>query len=191
MPTEAQALSVSNGMENSKIHSLGHRAFFLFLLKRIKLAAFLFVLWGAAVYAAGWLPQEYAYIGIYITEFLLVVSASYFAIILLLTYFEYRYYTYSFSEEAFVMTYGYVMRNEVAALYHQIQNVNIVRRPLDRMVGVSQVVIFMSGSEREASHDKIVLPAVGKTKAKQVQKELLMRARRHITHPHSPAPNGE
>jgi hypothetical protein len=38
----------------------------------------------------------------------------------------------------------------------------------------------MTGSEHDAAQNKIVLPAVGKTKAKLVQKELLVRARKHI-----------
>ena len=49
------------------------------------------------------------------------------------------------------------------------------------MVGVSKIVIFMNGAEKDAAHNKIVLPAVGKTKAKLVQKELLIRARQHMT----------
>ena len=93
---------------------------------------------------------------------------------------EYHFYTYTFTDEAFIMTSGYIVRNELAALYHQIQNVNIQRGPLDRLAGVSQIVIFMNGSEHSGAHNKIVLPAVGKTKAKLVQKELLVRARKHV-----------
>ena len=85
-----------------------------------------------------------------------------------------------FTDEAFIMTSGYIVRNELAALYHQIQNVSIQRNPLDRLVGVSRIVIVMTGSEHDAAHNKIVLPAVGKTKAKLVQKELLIRARKHV-----------
>ena len=99
---------------------------------------------------------------------------------MLWTYMEYHFYTYMFTDEAFIMTSGYIMRNELAALYHQIQNVSIQRRPLDRLAGVSKIVIFMNGAEKDAAHNKIVLPAVGKTKAKLVQKELLMRARQHM-----------
>lgn len=88
-----------------------------------------------------------------------------------------------FTDEAFMMSSGYMVRSEGAALYHQIQNVNIERGPWDRMAGVSKVVIFLAGSEASTAHNKIVLPAVGKKKAKLVQKELLVRARRHTTPP--------
>lgn len=171
------------GMENQKKHSLGRRAFILFLSRRIKFAIFLFVLSGAAWYSERWIPSanlEYAIWGDFIVKVLFMLSAAYFLLILFWTYMEYHFYTYMFTDEAFVMTYGYVMRNETAALYHQIQNVNIQRSPLDRIAGVSQIVIFMTGAEKDAGHNKIVLPAVGKTKAKLVQKELLVRARRHM-----------
>lgn len=167
-------------MENYKKHSLGHRAFFLFLSKRIKLVIFFFVLTGFAWYAQRWVPTNDLYISNYIVEIMALLSAAYFVMVLFWTYMEYRFYTFMFTEEAFIMTAGYVIRNETAALYHQIQNVNIQRGPLDRAVGVSQIVIFMTGNEKESTHNKIVLPGVGKTKAKMVQKELLVRARGHI-----------
>ncbi len=171
------------GMENQKKHSLGHRAFLLFLSHRIKFAIFLFVLTGATWYSERWIPTSdpaYAIWGDFAVKVLLLVSITYFLMVLAWTWLEYHFYTYMFTDEAFIMTYGYVVRNETAALYHQIQNVNIQRNPLDRLAGVSQIVIFMTGSERDAAHNKIVLPAVGKKKAKLVQKELLTRARRHV-----------
>jgi membrane protein YdbS with pleckstrin-like domain len=170
------------GMENQQKHSLGRRAYILFLSKRIKLVIFLFVLTAAAWYSERWIPLSYAYYAPfldYAVNLLALLSALYFLAILLWTYMEYHFYTYMFTDEAFIMTYGYVVRNEMAALYHQIQNVSIQRGPLDRFAGVSRIVIFMTGSERDSAHNKIVLPAVGKTKAKLVQKELLVRARRH------------
>lgn len=169
------------GMEDHKKHSLGKRAFVLFFSKRIKLVIFLFVLTAAAWYSERWTPMTYAPFVDYGVELLALFSVLYLLAMLLWTWMEYRFYTYTFTDEAFIMTYGYIMRTELAALYHQIQNVSIQRGPLDRLAGVSQVVIFMNGSERDAAHNKIVLPAVGKTKAKLVQKELLMRARRHVT----------
>jgi len=179
------------GMENHKKHSLGQRAYILFLAKRIKLVIFLFVLTGALWYSERWLPPYYIPIGDYAVQLFALTSGLYFLALLLYTYMEYRFYTYMFTDEAFIMTSGYIVRNEMAALYHQIQNVSIQRNPLERLAGVSQIVIFMTGSERDAAHNKIVLPAVGKTKAKLVQKELLMRARRHMAGEHSMPANSE
>lgn len=168
-------------MENDRKHSLGQRAFMVFLCRRIKFAIFLFLVAFGCWYAERWVPPEYGPYGDYATKLVFLLTAAYFLMVLFWTYMEYHFYTYTFTNEAFIMTSGYVMRTETAALYHQIQNVNIHRSPLDRLLGVSQIVIIMSGIERESAHNKIVLPAVGKRKAKLVQKELLVRARHHIT----------
>jgi uncharacterized membrane protein YdbT with pleckstrin-like domain len=170
-------------MENHKKHSLGHRAFIYFLSKRFKLVIYMFAFVAVLWYSERWIPSFSLTWQIwqdYIVKFVLLLSAAYLILVLVRTYLEYRYYTYVFTEEAFVITSGYIMRKEVAALYHQIQNVNIERGILARLSGVSHVIIFMIGSEKNSSHNKIVLPAVGKRKAKLVQKELLVRARGHI-----------
>ena len=157
---------------------MGHRAFFIFFAKRLKGVIFLFVVTGAAWYAERWLPQSYLDWTDRAVIIIAAVSFSYLLFALMQTWFDYHYYTYTFTDEAFLMTYGYIVRNEVAALYHQIQNVNIQRTVGDRMVGVSQIIIYLTGAERESGHTKIVLPAVGRKKAKLVQKELLIRAKK-------------
>jgi uncharacterized membrane protein YdbT with pleckstrin-like domain len=166
-------------MDFSKKHALGQRAFLVFLARRIKFAVFLFIVTGAVWWSERWLPPVYVLWGDYATKLLLAVSVAYFAFVLLETYLEYRYYTYLFTDDAFIMTYGYMIRNEVATLYHHIQNVNIERSVMDRMIGVSKVIILMTGADRGAQRNEIILPAVGRRKAKQVQAELLRRARRH------------
>jgi membrane protein YdbS with pleckstrin-like domain len=166
-------------MDDNKKHSLGRRAFFLFLSGRIKWVIIWYLVVAALWYTERWLTTQWIIWWNYGLEILALVVTVYFILLILRVYMEYRYYTYMFTEEAFIMTYGVVMRSEVAALYHQIQNVNIERGVLDRMAGVSRIVIFMTGAERDAAHSKIVLPAVGRKKAKLVQKELLVRARRH------------
>ncbi|HVO28419.1 MAG TPA: PH domain-containing protein [Candidatus Paceibacterota bacterium] len=171
-------------IENDKKHSLGHRAFLVFLARRIKFALFLFALTLAAWYAQQWIPAVDADWGAYAERVLLAVSIAYFVFVFMETYLEYRYYTYLFTEEAFIMTYGYVVRNEIATLYHHIQNVNIERSVIDRMIGVSKIIILMTGSDRDTRRNQIVLPAIGRKKAKLVQTELLRRARRHASsHP--------
>lgn len=178
-------------LETHRTHTLGHRAFFLFLSRRIKFAIFLFVLAGAVWYSERLMSPENLIWVHYAFQVLLLISIAYLVMLLLRTYLEYRYYTYTFTDEAFVVTSGYITRREIAALYHQIQNVNIERGPLDRMIGVSGIVIFLTGAQHDVPHAKITLPAIGKTKAKLVQKELLIRARRHSMNegsvPHEPA----
>ena len=163
----------------SKKHSLGHRAFFIFLFRRLK-----YILLFAAIAVGAWysqqlIPYQYSLWGDYIAQIVLMIACVIIFMIFLRTYLEYRYYTYLFTDDAFIMTYGYLLRNEIATLYHQIQNVNIQRSIADRMIGVSQVIILMTGSDRDSRRNEIILPAIGRTKARLVQAELLRRARRH------------
>ena len=167
-------------MENFKKHSLGQRALLRFFFKKIKIFLVMVVVLLAAWYAERWVPPVYAPYADYAVQMLMVITILVFFVTLLYAYLEYRYYTYSFTDEAFIMTYGYVVRNEVAAVYHQIQNVNIRRSVLDRFMGVSELVILMTGIDRENNRNQIALPALGKTKARIVQQELLQRARKHV-----------
>lgn len=171
-------------MEDQKTHRLGHRAFLLFLSKRLKWVIFFAIVSGAVWYSERWLTGDYAQYAFWIgyADYLLwVITGTILLLVVLRSYLEYRYYTYTFTNEAFLMTYGYIMRNEIAALYHQIQTVNILRSPLDRLAGVSKVVIIMTGAGgHDSGHNRITLPGVGKKKAKTVQQELLLRARKHF-----------
>ena len=163
----------------NKKHSLGQRAFILFLFRHTLIILILAAICVGAWYVQRWVPGDYAIWGDFAFRLLIMISLAIFLMVFLRTYFEYRYYTYLFTEDAFIMTYGYIVRNEIATLYHQIQNVNIQRSILDRAIGVSQVIILMTGSDRDSHRNQIVLPAVGRRKAKLVQAELLRRARRH------------
>jgi uncharacterized membrane protein YdbT with pleckstrin-like domain len=171
-------------IDNGKKHSLGQRAFLIFLFPRLKWVIFFAALTFAAWYGERWIPVDYLEWEIYATQILLALTIAFFVFIFFETYMEYRYYTYLFSEEAFIMTYGYMTRNEVATLYHHIQNVNIERSVLDRAIGVSKLIILMTGSDRTSQRNQIVLPAIGRKKARIVQAELLRRARRDaMQHP--------
>ncbi len=175
-------------MENDKKYFLGHRAFSIFLLRQLKsaliLPIFAFFLW----YSERWIPFVYQPWIDYAARAVFLVGAAYLLFVIIRTRLEYRCYTYTFTDEAFIMTNGFIVRNEFAALYHQIHNVNIRRTVADRMIGVSQLVILMAGLNREGQHAQLILPGVGKKRAKMLQKELLIRAREHFT---SPPPENE
>jgi len=170
----------SSSQEPYRKHSLGRRAFILFYLRKIKLPIFLGLVDVGLWYIAPIVPPDYAQWGIYIAQLVLILAVASVVAGLLFTWLEYRVQTYMFADEAFVITTGYVVRKEIAALYHQIQNVNINRSPMNRLIGISEVEILLVGADRGSAHSKIVLPAIGKTKARLVQKELLARARRHF-----------
>lgn len=167
-------------MEDYKKHSLGRRAFLLFFFRHIKSALYLIVIAAGVWYAVRWVPADYSVWGNFTAEIFAIIAGGWLVLVLLEGWLEYRNFTYMFTNEAFVMTSGYMTRQETAALYHQIQNVNIERGPWDRLSGVSKIIIYMTGAEKDSTHNKILLPALGKKKARIVQQELLQRARRHF-----------
>ena len=162
-------------LETNRVHSLGHRAFYFFLLRRSKLIAIVVIVVGFLWYAERWVPMEYAPFTSYAVWVAMLVTIAVIFFIAFQAFLEYRYYTYAFTDEAFIMTYGIIVQRELAAPYHQIQHVIIKRSVFERAVGVSQILIFLAGADKEESQMKIVLPAVSGRKAKLVQKELLMR----------------
>ena len=91
-------------------------------------------------------------------------------------YFEYRGYAYRFDREFFLIMRGYLSRQEIGVVYHQIQTVILRHALMDRMVGVSNLIIVMNGAN-EYRPAEVVLPALEKKKARLVQQEILRRAR--------------
>src|ERR1700677_605217 len=142
-------------MDFTKKHSLGQRAFLVFLVRRIKFVVFMFIVAGAVWWASQWVPSDDAIWGDLAVKMLFMISIAFFVFVILQTYLEYRYYTYLFTDEAFIMTYGYYIRNEIATLYHHIQNVNIERSIADRAIGVSKIIIMMTGSDRDSKRNQI------------------------------------
>lgn len=152
-----------------------------FLFHRIKFFVLLAGLTVATWYSIRFLPIQYQFIGEYAYRLLGILCLGWFLFLISRTYLEYRRYTYGFTKEAFIVTYGYLIRNEIAAIYHQIHSVNIKRTYTERVFGVSQLIILMAGGDRESHHNQIILPGLGHKRAKLIQKELLIRAREHTS----------
>jgi uncharacterized membrane protein YdbT with pleckstrin-like domain len=163
------------GFDDDRRHSLGHRAFYFFLSERLKLMIAVVVVVGLMWYGMQFVPTDYAVWANYTADIATLIGVALLVSIVFRSFLEYRYYTYTFTDEAFIMTYGVMLRKEVAAPYHQIQNVVVQHTVLNRAMGVCQISIFLAGADKEASQMKVVLPAVGRKKAKLVQKELLVR----------------
>ena len=157
-------------MEKNTTYHLGHRAFLLFFSKRIKLLVVVAAAWFLLWYWQDRVPARYADYTSYALELGLLIFVGLLALRLLRTYFEYRGYAYRFDDEFFQVTRGYVVKNEIGIVYHQIQNVNIRQDMVDRFGGVCQVVIIMSGNNDKGRQSDIILPGIDKERARLVQK---------------------
>lgn len=164
-------------MNLSETHYLGRKAFILFLVRRTKLVGFILVVSAVSAVAQYRIPAEYAELA----WFAALGGLGLFVVVAVMrviqTYIEYRSYSYKFDEEFFQVNFGYFEKNEIAIVYHHIQNAVIKRDLFDRMVGVSKLVVVMDGSKE--GRENIVLPAIDKVRAKHVQKELMRQARIH------------
>lgn len=167
-------------MDNYQQYRLGKKAFVIFMLRRIKFSLFLFMLAGGMLYFYNYLPLPYRSYGELAAKFMLLVAISYLLMVWFRTYLEYRNYTYGFSNEAFIVTSGFVDTNEVAAVYHQIHSVNIQRSYAERLLGISKLIILMTGNQRNPEHTQIILPGLHHKTARGIQRELLIQARKHI-----------
>lgn len=167
-------------MDFSRTHYLGKRAFFLFLLRRLKLAVALFLAAGAIWFLREQFSpfyREFVFAGLKIG---LVLALTILGARLAQTYVEYKGYSYRFDKEFFQVNYGYLVKNEIAIVYHHIQNAVVRHDIFDRMIGVSKLVIVMDGSKDAAGSKKdIILPALDRNKARIIQKELMRQARIH------------
>ncbi len=164
-------------MDLSETHYLGKKAFILFLIRRAKLVGVILVVSIACAVARYRIPSEYAELA----GFAALGGLGLFALVSVArvaqTYVEYRSYSYKFDDEFFQVNFGYFEKNEIAIVYHHIQNAVIKRDMFDRIVGVSKLVVVMDGGKE--GRENIVLPAVDMTRAKCIQKELMRQARIH------------
>lgn len=164
-------------MNLSETHYLGRKAFVLFLMRRAKLVGLILVVSAVSAVAQYRIPAEYAELAWLTALGGLALSAVVTVARVIQTYIEYRSYSYKFDEEFFQVNFGYFEKNEIAIVYHHIQNAIIKRDLFDRMVGVSKLVVVMDGGKE--GRGNIVLPAIDRTRAKLIQKELMRQARIH------------
>lgn len=157
---------------------LGKKAFALFLLRKTKLISAILALTIALWAASDKFEPQYRDVVEAVIRVGLILFVGVAAIRVMQTFVEYRGFSYKFDEEFFQVNYGFFAKNEIAIVYHHIQNAIVKRDMFDRLIGVSKLVIVMDGSN-ESGEEDIVLPAIDKVQAKLVQKELMRQARIH------------
>jgi membrane protein YdbS with pleckstrin-like domain len=111
--------------------------------------------------------------------------ALYVVVIFLTANLSYDNYYFTIDETGFQKEYGIIHKNQVSIPYHQIQNVNIVRTLLDRMLGLSRIHIETAGGSNGVAKEiaggsttkaEAHLPGVTLTLAKEVHDLLLQKA---------------
>lgn len=90
----------------------------------------------------------------------------------------YHFYHYELAEEGFRKEFGVIYKKYVTIPYERIQNVNIQRNILDRILGLSGLKIFTAGSGMSGSLGaEGFLPGLSKENAEKIRKQLIFLSR--------------
>jgi uncharacterized protein len=109
---------------------------------------------------------------------LLIISAG---ISYIAAYLSYEYYRYELREDGFRKEYGIIWKKYVTIPYTRIQNVDIYRGLLSRILGLSDLHIQTAGTASVAgpygqSYSEGRLPGLSEEVAEQLRDELIRRA---------------
>lgn len=116
-----------------------------------------------------------------LTGILSVVSLLILLTIVVVTWIIYIHTTFVFNQYALKIKTGFIHKREILIPYRQIQNVNINRSLLHRMLGVSNLVILTAGSEDQTpdtnqQESEGVFDLLDAELAGHIQSELVKRA---------------
>jgi len=124
--------------------------------------------------------------------FIVTILGTYFSIILLIVLpvitafiwakLSYYYYRYELTESGFRKEYGVIYKRYVTIPYDRIQNVDILRGILARLLGLSDIHIQTAGVSGASSISYGAgaegrLPGLSRQEAEQIRDELIARSR--------------
>lgn len=93
----------------------------------------------------------------------------------------YRYYRYEFTETAFKKEHGVIWKKYVSIPYDRVQNVDIYRGIIARLLGLSDLQIQTAGGITAGSYGAFAegrLPGLTKEEAEKLREELIHRVQR-------------
>jgi uncharacterized membrane protein YdbT with pleckstrin-like domain len=90
----------------------------------------------------------------YISLLLFFVGVIIFLVGFIISLLEYRNYTFTLGEFDLKLRKGIIDQREIAIPYHQIQDIDIVRGVVQRILGVSRLVMITAGHESPDSGDQ-------------------------------------
>lgn len=108
--------------------------------------------------------------------FWFIVSILVLALTFIWAKLSYRFYKYELTNEGFRKELGVITKKYVTIPYDRIQNVDIYRGILARILGLSDLHIQTAGSSDRASRSEGRLPALSHKVAEELRDELIQRA---------------
>lgn len=89
----------------------------------------------------------------------------------------YKFYKYELREDSFRKEHGVISKRYVTIPYDRIQNVDIYRGVIARLLGLSDLHIQTAGTSAPVAMGEGRLPGLSKEVAEQLRDELILRAR--------------
>lgn len=169
--------------------NLGTKTLGFLIVKRSGPALLAIVFTIFMIFVFGIAPEEYrSYAGtaVFFTIIAtILISGAMVGVALL----EYHNYSITILEKSMKITKGILSRYESGVPYRRIRQVDIVRTPVCRLFGISNIIITLVGDEDIAddANEKIPLPYLEKKLAERLQHEILQHAQveqmRIVSHP--------
>jgi membrane protein YdbS with pleckstrin-like domain len=122
--------------------------------------------------------------GIYFEPLVALLLLAYLIMVYMIALLAYNHFWFSIDEQAFHKEYGIIHKRRVSLPFRQIQNVNVVRTFIDRLLGIAKVEVETAGSSSVKRRDIIggvkskaegVLPGTDLEYARHIHDVLLFK----------------
>jgi uncharacterized membrane protein YdbT with pleckstrin-like domain len=167
---------------------LGRKTFWIFLLEKSVAAlvllaiVFLFIIL-ASIGPAGIFPsigdqtaqaiQAFFILGLLAALVLFVIL---FVIALLVSWLEYRNYTFNLGDHSLEVARGILTKENISIPYHHIEDINIEQGLLYQIMGVCRVAILTAGHGDSEDKAEGILPTIDLATGREIQKFIMARS---------------
>lgn len=170
-PSRPPAPSSASSFSSPGQQRLDPKAFWLFFLKTVFALLFIAIWLGFTFIAVS--PQTISVVAVLGVGLIILLGILTFTFIW--AKLAYHFYRYELIEEGFQKESGVIFKQYVTIPYDRIQNVNIYRGILTRLLGLSDLQIQTAGSNIVGPEGR--LPALSPDIAEELRNELIRRAR--------------
>ena len=161
-----------------KYYPLGSKTLFMFVLKKSSALILLLPIFFVGIFFLSYVPHNYIDIAINILFGYVVFLIIIFAAVFFLAWLQYFRYQIFVDDKDLKVQRGLISVEEIGVPYRRIKDLRIERSLLDQIVGVSDLIITVLGSEdNEFSENKatIILPSVSKEVGLEIQDIVLKK----------------
>lgn len=171
--------------ELKRFYPLGNRTLAMLILKRSFIVIFLFIVLLVFLFYFQYIPEKYINIALSVLIVYLIVLLIIFIVSFFLGWLEYWRYEIILGDKNLQMQRGLITVEQVGIPYRHIQDIKIERSLLDQIMGVSELMVTITGSEQQEIYPgekypgqlhKIILPAIEKKIARHIQEIVLNKS---------------